>query len=327
MLRAETGEPADVAGAGGVIDDSDHHEQSGLEHGVRAQHRQPGEHQVAAARPDHQRDESELADGAERQDELEVVLADGSPPGEQHGQQPQRDDHGSPRWRVGESGGHAGHQVDAGLDHGRGVQVGADGSWGGHRTRQPEVHRDDRRLGQRTDEYEHHPHRRGDPRRGRRDQFGQQVRPGELPEEDDSDEHGQPARGGHQQGLGGRAPAGRPFGIVAHQQERQHRRELPEQVEHQHVVTDDQPEHGARECDEFGREAGQPFLGVPVAVVEVLGAVEQHQCTYREHQHAHDRGQRVEPQVDVHRELGHPVDAHGVRRSGGSRPVRRHPTQ
>ena len=50
---AQPGQPTDVAGAGGVVDDADDHEQRGLEHRVRAQHGQPGEHQLAAAGADH----------------------------------------------------------------------------------------------------------------------------------------------------------------------------------------------------------------------------------------------------------------------------------
>ena len=40
---AEARELADVAGAGRVVDDADHHEQRGLEHRVRAHHRHAGE--------------------------------------------------------------------------------------------------------------------------------------------------------------------------------------------------------------------------------------------------------------------------------------------
>ncbi len=87
----EPGQPADVAGAGCVVDDADDHEQRGLEHGVRAQQRQPGQHQVAAARADHHGDQTELADGAERQDQLQVVFADRAPAGEQHGQHAEGD--------------------------------------------------------------------------------------------------------------------------------------------------------------------------------------------------------------------------------------------
>ena len=47
----------------------------------------PASIRVAATDADHQGDEPELADRAERQDQLEVVLAHGAPAGQQHGQQ------------------------------------------------------------------------------------------------------------------------------------------------------------------------------------------------------------------------------------------------
>ena len=80
----EPGQPADVAGAGGVVDDADDHEQRRLEHRVRAQHGQPGQHQVAAAGADHHGDQAELAHRAEREDQLEVVFAHRAPAGQQH---------------------------------------------------------------------------------------------------------------------------------------------------------------------------------------------------------------------------------------------------
>src|ERR1700733_13230716 len=49
---AEPREPADVAGAGGVVDDADDHEQRPFEQRVRAQQRQAREHQVTPPRPD-----------------------------------------------------------------------------------------------------------------------------------------------------------------------------------------------------------------------------------------------------------------------------------
>ena len=126
--------------------------------------------------------------------------------------------------------------------------------------------------------------------------------------------------------AGGGASVGGAFGVVAHQQEREDGGQLPEDVEHDQVVADDQAEHGAGERDEFGGEAGQSLLGVPVVVMEVVGAVEQHQRADRQYQHAHDRRERVEPQRDVHRQLGQPLDV-GGRRPAGIRPVQRDPDQ
>ena len=132
-----------------------------------------------------------------------------------------------PRRRIGESGRQPGHQIHAGLDHGGGVQVGADRCRRGHRARQPEVHRHDRGLGQRADQNEHQGDVTASARRRLGHQFGQQVGAGALAEDDDPDQHRQAAGRGDHQRLGRRAAAGGPFGVVADEQERQHRRSVP----------------------------------------------------------------------------------------------------
>ena len=188
------------------------------------------------------------------------------------------------------------------------------------------MQRDDGRLRQCTNKNQHDANRRRQPGRRCRDELGQQVGARDRAEHHDADQHRQAARRGDQQRLHRGPPAGDAFGVMAHQQERQHRGELPEHVEHQHVVADHQPEHGARERDQLGREAGQPLFGVPVVVVEVGGAIEEHQRADAEHQQAHDRREPVEPQRDVHRQLRHPRhgDALGL---AGTRPVQCHPDQ
>ena len=52
-LEAQTGELAQVAGTGGVVDDADDHEQRRLEQGMRDEHREPGHRHIgiADARP------------------------------------------------------------------------------------------------------------------------------------------------------------------------------------------------------------------------------------------------------------------------------------
>ncbi|SIC71873.1 Uncharacterised protein [Mycobacteroides abscessus subsp. abscessus] len=147
-----------------------------------------------------------------------------------------------------------------------------------------------------------------------------------MTEHDDPDKHGQTAGRRDQQGLHRRAPTREPFGVMPDQEEGQHRRQLPEDVEHQQVVTDYQAEHGAGERHQLGSEARQAWFGVPVAMPEVACAIEQHQRPDTEHEHAHDRGQRVESQGDVHCELGHPRDVDADTRTV-ARPSCQHPDQ
>src|SRR5690606_17621742 len=61
----------------------------------------------------------------------------------------------TPEPHVGEGRGHAPDEVDAGLHHGGGVQVGADRRGGHHRARQPGVERVLRRLRERAGQHQH----------------------------------------------------------------------------------------------------------------------------------------------------------------------------
>ena len=233
---------------------------------------------------------------------------------------------GRQRGEVGEAGGQPGDEVDAGLDHRGGVQVRADRGRGGHGAGQPEVERHHGRLADRADEHQRQADAAG--RSGRRvgHQFGQQVGAGGVAEDDDADQHRQPAGGGDQQGLHGGAAAGGALGVVPDEQERQHRRQLPERVEQQHVVADHQAEHRPGERDEFRGEAGQPVLGVAVAVVEVLGAVEQHQRADAQHQHAHDRRAACRSAGRCSSTARAPTAVNGVDAAGVG-PVECHPDQ
>ena len=139
-----------------------------------------------------------------------------------------------------------------------------------------------------------------------------EIRAGDLTQDDDADQHGQAAGGGDQQGLGRGPATGGAYRVEADEQERQDRRQFPEDVEHQHVVAADQAEHGAREGDHLATEAGDPASGL----AEVLGAIAEHQRADPEHQDRHDRGQGVEPQVDVHLQRGHPGDRFGADAAG-----------
>ncbi len=188
------------------------------------------------------------------------------------------------------------------------------------------MHGDDGRLRQRANKNQHDADRRRQPGWRCGDQLRQQICARDGAENDDADQHGQAAGRGDQQRLNGGLAAGDALGVVADQEEGQHGGELPEHVEHQHVVADHQPEHRPGERDQLGGETRQSLFGVPVVMVEVVGAVEQHQRADAQHEHAHDRRERVEPQRDVHRQLGHPghLDAAGL---PGAGPVQCHPDQ
>ena len=177
----------------------------------------------------------------------------------------------------------------------------------------------DRGLGQRADEDEHDRHT-GQPAGGRvGDDVGEVVASRRLAQHDDADKHRQPAGGGDQKCLCCRAARGGALGVMADEEERQDCGDLPEDVQHQHVVAGDQAEHGAGERHHLGGEQSESGF----VVLEVARAVEEDQGADAEDQQGHDGGEGVEPHVDVHRQTRDPLDAQrllGV-------PVLDHPAQ
>ena len=84
---AEPGQLAQVAGAGGVVDDADDEEQRRLEQRVRDGMASPAAAQLLAAGADQHDQEAELADRAVGEQQLEVVLPQRPLAADQHGGQ------------------------------------------------------------------------------------------------------------------------------------------------------------------------------------------------------------------------------------------------
>ncbi|SLC73970.1 Uncharacterised protein [Mycobacteroides abscessus subsp. massiliense] len=97
MPITEPGQLADIAGSHGVVDDPHHHEQRGLEQGVCAQHDQPGQQDIGITGSGEYHQKSELADRAEGQNQLEVVLPQRAPARQDHRRDTQDQDHRPPR--------------------------------------------------------------------------------------------------------------------------------------------------------------------------------------------------------------------------------------
>ena len=168
QCAAEPGQLTQVAGPGGGVDHANREEESGLEHRVRPEEHEPGQGDPAVRLPHEQDEEAELADGAEGEQQLEVVLAQRPVPAEQHRGGAEGEDRPPPDGHLREARGEAGDEVDARLDHGRGVQIGAHRRRRRHRAGQPEVERDERGLAQGADEDEDQRHRHEGSRRGGR---------------------------------------------------------------------------------------------------------------------------------------------------------------
>ena len=83
-LAPDAAELADVARRQLPVDDADDEEQRRLEERVAEQQRETGERGVARAEAEHDGEQAELAHRAERQDALEVGLAQRLESAEQH---------------------------------------------------------------------------------------------------------------------------------------------------------------------------------------------------------------------------------------------------
>ena len=105
------------------------------------------------------------------------------------------------------------------------------------------------------------------------DHLRQQVAAAGPADQQDADEHRQPAGGREDQRLAGRAPGRQPGAAAADQQEREDGGELPEHVQQEQVVGEDQAEHRAGERDELCPRTGRCRR----RRLEVPGAVDQHQ--------------------------------------------------
>ncbi|MNC59885.1 hypothetical protein D3C75_1097240 [compost metagenome] len=89
-----------------------------------------------------------MADGGIGQQALEIILKDRAPGAKQQGRHPRRADNDVPGVGARQHGPQADHQKDAGLHHGRRMQIGAHRRRGGHGAGQPEVEGELRALGQ-----------------------------------------------------------------------------------------------------------------------------------------------------------------------------------
>ena len=295
----EPGELVQVAGSGLVVDDADHQEERGLEEAVRQHHGHARQRRVRAAQAHDEDQEAELGDGSVGQHQLQVMLPQCAPAADQQRRKAQAQQHRLPEGRLAEARGEPRDEVDAGLDHRRGVQVGGDGSRCRHGPGKPEVEGHQCRLGDGTDKDQQDRHvderAAGHELGGQGHDLGDPVGPGGLAEHDQAHEHCQPAEGRDDQRCQCRAPGAHACAVETDQQVGQDRCQFPEDEHQDHVIRCDKPEHGPGEGQQLGAEGAD----VRVFALEVPGAVEQHQGPDAEHQQAEDRGERVHPEVEV----------------------------
>jgi len=193
----EPGHPADIAGAGGVIDDADDHERDALNIACAHSMASPASNQIAAARANHHRDQPELADRAERQNQFQVVFAHRAPAGQQHREHAEYHHRGR---QGGESAirDHARDEIERRLDHRRGVQVRADRIGAAIAPGSQKCIGTIADFEQRAYEHQHTRPMPRDPLAARRS-VRTTDRCRHIAEHDDADQHGQPAERRHQQ--------------------------------------------------------------------------------------------------------------------------------
>ena len=128
-----------------------------------------------------------------------------------------------------------------------------------------------------------------------------------TPRVDDADEHREAAEGRDDERLHRRAAVRRARRVVTDEQVGEDRRQLPEDVEHEEVVGEDEAEHRAGERREDRREAPQRR----VAVGEVPRAVEQDERTDPGDEQAEHPRERRDAEVEIEPEPGDPRDPLG----------------
>ncbi|MDQ0727439.1 hypothetical protein QFZ21_002439 [Microbacterium sp. W4I20] len=270
-----------------------------------------GESRGLRAVADHQCEEAELADRSEGEDALEVGLAQRLDAAEKHGHDAEGDDDRPPGSAEREDRGEPRDEIDAGLHHGRGVQVCAHRGGGGHRAGQPEVEGEESRLADGADQQ--HDDRGVDDRSGRGDleYLADAGRAGIHHQQHDPHEHHQTAEGGDQQGLQRGSSADRTTSVMTDEEVREDARHLPEHHEHHQVVGEDQPVHRAGETEQHARELADAGR----VVEEIPAAVQQHQRADARHDQGEDPSQDVHVHRQVQTELRNPGDGDVGRRA------------
>lgn len=214
---------------------------------------------------------AELADGRVGEDAFDVVLGEGGEPGPDHRDGGHHGEDDERRAGGREDGQQTGHEVDADGDHRRGVDERGDGGGAYHRVGQPGVQGELRRLAR--DAREEQQGDDGGVVESAGADGGQDFRDPEAAgvggEREQTDQEGDVAELGDQEGLEGGCSGLGCLPVVADEEVRADAHDLPADQEHHQVAgVDDQEHRGGEEGDE-GRVGG-----VAGVVAEVGGGVE-----------------------------------------------------
>ncbi len=245
-----------------------------------------------------------MTDGRIGEQALEVVPEQRDDRAEQQGHQPGAADPERPFRRSREHRKQAGQQEHAGLHHSGGVQVGRDRRGRRHGVRQPEVERELRRLGERTEQHQRQHRgvaRIGAHRVAAREHRGQLVAAGDLAEQQKTRQQRQPARAGDRERHARAAPRRRAPAPVGDQQERRQAGELPEDQQLDEVFRQHHAQHRTHEQQQTGIEPPEAVLRRQV----VMG-IEDDQQADAEDQQREQQPETVEAEREVEAGGGNP---------------------
>jgi hypothetical protein len=215
---------------------------------VRQSSAAPGERRLAGAGPDQHEQEAELADRAEGEQPLEVGLPQRPPAADDHREQADGQHQRPPGADDGEGGRQPGDQVDAGLDHRRGVQVGRHRRGGGHRRGSQGWNGTWALLVKAPTRISTRASATVPPRGGSARIADSEEVPAAWPSRIRPTSMHEPAERGHEQRLLRRPAAVLRLVVEADEQVRRDAGQLPEDVEQDQVVGEDEPEHRAGEA-------------------------------------------------------------------------------
>ena len=295
----------------------DHDEGDRAAHGVVA----------ATAQPHHQRPQAHQSRPGEH--ELQIRLAQRPEARHDHRRSPGQRQRPDPDIRAAQHRRHARDEVDPGLHHCRGMQVGRYRRGGRHRAGQPEMERELRRFREAARKHKHHHHEieRIGGKAAHRRHLRQAEGACDRTHNDQPRQKRQPADARDEQGLLRLVPRIALVMVIAHQQEGRDRRAFPRHEQRDRVIRQHQPQHRGREQRHQRQQPRQPNI-----LAEIFRRIEKaDRADPGDHQREEQRQRinaerRLDPQRrnPLHHEIGRTALGRHGQECGEPRESRRH---
>ena len=306
----QTAQACQLAGAGGVVDGADRHEQRAFIERMRHQIEHKRLQAIAGVGADQHGQLAQHGHRGVRQQALEVGLAEGEEGAEHRSGCAEGNQQGAPADGAAKHRVETGQQVDTGFYHGRRMQIGRHRSRCVHRIGQPQMEGHLRRFGEAAQQYQ------GNDRRQQHmafDLLGAEI--GELPvarratEQDQSRQQRQATAAGDQQRLQRRTARYRFVVLKTDQQEGGDTGQLPEHEHRYQVVGQHQAEHRQHEHQQVSVKATQ--VGV---AGQITAGVQHDQAADAADQQGKNQRETVQAQAQIDTQCRNPAQAlhHGA---------------